>query len=144
MPVYHAAYEELMRFKTKKQFNWEKQTQVMTKLRTWTVKTFYPADRIPSQSKKVSVIHFNWMKARVTIKYYTWEVTCVNSERVENCYKNPDLRQEVKAKVSLEPLVRPRVNCSWPITLFDASISVSFVKGEMCSLGWLVDWMIVI
>ena len=30
------AYEELMKFKTKKPFSWEKQTQVMTKLRTWT------------------------------------------------------------------------------------------------------------
>ena len=50
--------------------------------------------------------------AGVTIKYYTGEVACVNSERVENYYKRPDLRQEVKAKVSLEPLVRARVNCS--------------------------------
>ena len=33
-------YEELMKYKMKKQFSWEKQTQVMTKLRTWTVKTF--------------------------------------------------------------------------------------------------------
>ena len=43
-------------------------------------------------------------------------------------------------KVSLEPLLRPRVNCSLPITLFVESISVSFIKGTMYNLGWLVDY----
>ena len=42
-------------------------------------------------------------------------------------------------KVSLESLLRPRVNCSLPITLFGTSISVSFVKGIMYNLGWLVN-----
>ena len=50
--------------------------------------------------------------------------------------------RRVRAKVSLEPLLRPRVNCSLPRTLFDAAISVSFVKGAMYNLDWLVDQLI--
>ena len=50
--------------------------------------------------------------------------------------------RRVRAKVSLEPLLRPRVNCSLLRALFDGYISVSYVKGAMYNLRWLVDQFI--
>ena len=72
------AYEELMKFKMKKQFSWEKQTQVMTELRTDMNSEDFLASRlkIANSVEESSVIYFS-----EGIKYYWRGCVC---ERVEN------------------------------------------------------------
>ena len=71
----------------KKKISWEKQTQVMTKLRTLTVKTSCFSQqtgwKLRIQSKKVSVIHFS-----EGVKYYMERLRVLaNSEMVETSDK---------------------------------------------------------